>query len=813
MDRRFCFYRVLAMLRCSQPQFQNCVAASITCLVLLCIVQLIQGVGHAAERVHSLDAEVATIRELIASHCLDCHSSNEPEAGLDLESLDASFNAIQSREFDSRGWEKILKRVSSRQMPPADADRPPELEIAAAVESLATVLESRASKFPQPGRTDTIRRLNRTEYQNAIRDLLAIDIDAHALLPPDESSQGFDNITVGELSPMLLSRYLSAGQKISRLAIGGTQRSPGGETIRLPADRTQEKHVEGLPLGTRGGTLFRHTFPQDGEYEISLRLTRDRDEKVEGLDSRHQIDVLLDRARVHQFTIKPPPGGKDYTHVDTHLQTKIQVSAGPHDIGVTFPNQSNSLLEIKRQPFDAAYNRHRHPRITPALFQVSIVGPLEPQGTGATPSRLAIFASDPQVGTETHRAQAILSSLMRRAYRRPINDADLESPLWFFTEGLREGGFDAGIESALTSILVNPNFLFRIEREPAQLDGQTAYKLNPYELASRLSFFLWSSLPDDQLLSLAEADKLRDPAVIRAQVERMLADPRAHSLVGNFAAQWLYLRNLDSITPDLRLFPDFDDNLRQAFRQETELLFWDVVRHDQSVLNLIQSDTTYLNERLAKHYDIPHVFGSEFRPVKLTADSHRGGILRHGSILTVTSYATRTSPTIRGNWILQNIIGSPPPPPPPNVPNLKDEVTSVATSMRERLAQHRADPACASCHNLMDPIGFSLENYDALGRWRDFEESLPIDSSGSLPDGSQANSVSDLEAGIVRRPEMFVTTLTEKLMTFALGRGTEAYDGPAIRKIVASAGADEYKFSSLIFGIATSEPFQLRSFE
>jgi hypothetical protein len=671
---------------------------------------------------------------------------------------------------------------------------------------------------------DSIRRLTRTEYRNAIRDLLAVEINVSDLLPADESSHGFDNITVGELSPTLLSRYLSAAQKISRLAIGRGERVPSGTTIRLPADRTQEQHVDGLPLGTRGGTVFRQTFPQAGEYQIELRLTRDRDEKVEGLNEQHDIDILVDRHRVHRFSVNPPPGRKDYTHADTHLTARFQATAGPHDFGVTFPQKFASLMETKRQPFDARYNRHRHPRITPALFQVSIVGPFDPNvdrpvGAADTPSRRQVFIAVPN-NDDDHLAcaETIVRSLLRRAYRRPVADADLESPMWFFGEGYREAGFDAGIEAALTSILVNPNFLFRIEEDPADVLTGEAYRISDLELASRLAFFLWSSIPDDELLGLAEKDLLHQDDVLVAQVQRMLSDQRSRSLVTNFAAQWLYLRNLESITPDLRLFPDFDDNLRQAFRGETERLFSEIVTSDLSVLGLIRSDYTFLNERLAKHYGIPHVYGSHFRRVNLNqlgteAAVRRGGLLRQGSILTVTSYATRTSPTIRGHWILKNILGTPPPPPPANVPNLKKNTTLAATSVRQRLAQHRADPACASCHDLMDPVGFALENYDALGRWRDYDETLEIDSTGTLPDGSEIDGVAALEAGILERPQMFVGTLTEKLMTYALGRGVQHDDGPAIRKIVRAAAENDYRFSSIVQGIVLSKPFQMRSAE
>ena len=762
-----------------------------------------------------LGKRLEVIVSLMENYCVDCHNSSDATAGLNLEEFDTSV-ARKNKAWDTTTWEKIVKRLRARRMPPADASRPTEAEYQELLSALESVLDQAAEAFPQPGRTDAIRRLNRTEYRNAVRDLLAIDVEVDDLLPADQSGHGFDNVTVGGLPPVLLSRYITAAEHISRLAVGGQQRSPGGVTIRLPADRTQESHVEGLPLGTRGGTLINHHFSVAGEYEIQLRLMRDRDENLEGLNEPHDIDVLIDRELIHRFTVSPPKGKKGYqkddTLVDAHLKKRFRVTAGPHQVGVTFPRKFSSLSEIKRQPFDASFNLHRHPRRTPALFEVSIAGPFYPQGAGDTPSRRRIFISAPTGPDDaTESGDQILRRLIRLAYRRPVTDGDLVEPMQFFAHGFAAGGFEAGIEAALASVLVNPHFLFRAEKPPQDLPPGTTYKISDLELASRLSFFLWSSIPDEELLELAAADRLHQPAVLRAQVLRMLEDGRSQSLVNNFAAQWLYLRNLDSFRPDRRLFPDFDDNLRHALRRETELLFESVLREDRSVLDLIRSDTTFLNERLAKHYDIPQVYGSQFRPVKLTyPNSHRGGLLRHGSILAVTSYATRTSPTIRGNWILENILGMPPPPPPPNVPSLKDKPTSSIVTIRERLAEHRANPACANCHDLMDPVGFALENFDAVGRWRRFDQGQPIDASGALPDGRQISGLEELESGIIERPKMFVGTLTEKLLTFALGRGIESYDAPAVRKVVRDAADKDYSFSSLIVGIASSPPFQMR---
>ncbi|MBW3598656.1 MAG: DUF1592 domain-containing protein [Planctomycetes bacterium] len=773
---------------------------------LLVAAGLIAKCGAEEPVAAQLSPGKAGLERFVETHCVACHNGDDKTAGLDFEQL-LSLGIEQHTE----AWEKAVCKLTARQMPPSEMPRPDERSYKAAIAWLESSLDAAAARRPNPGRTETFRRLNRTEYQNAIRDLLALEIDAATLLPPDESSHGFDNVTVADLSPTLLNRYISAAQKISRLAVGRSAAAPAAETIRLRPDITQDVHVEGLPLGTRGGTLIRRHFPQDGEYEIQIRLMRDRNEDIEGLHEPHELEVLLDRERVGRFAIKPPPKGVDDAAVDADLKTRIHATAGPHELGVTFVKKASSLLESKRQPLNVHFNYYRHPRLGPAIYEVSILGPFEAKGPGDTPSRRRIFICRPEGSQdEDDRARRILANLARRAFRRPVDDEDLKAPMAFFREGRKEGGFEAGIELALSSLLVNPQFLFRIERDPPEAGPGTAYRISDLELASRLSFFVWSSIPDDELLDLATRGELSRPETLEQQVRRMLADERSRSLVTNFAGQWLYLRNLDSITPDGRLFPDFDDNLRQAMRQETELFFESILREDRSVLDLLQADYTYLNERLAKHYGIPHVYGSRFRRVALDDASRRGGLLRHGSILTVTSYATRTSPVIRGHWVLKNLVGTPPPPPPDNVPALEDNTVSASLSVRERLAEHRANTACASCHNLMDPVGFALENFDAVGRWRELEEGKPVDASGGLPDGSEFIGVAGLEKALLDRPELFVRTLTEKLLTFALGRGVEHYDAPAIRAIVRDAREEDYRFSSLIVGIAQSVPFQMR---
>ena len=775
---------------------------------LAAVCGLLAGIPAAAQS--RSDSEAARFRQTIAQHCLACHGSATKTAGLDLERLSAAAVA-----HDTDAWEGVVRKLRGRQMPPVGMPKPDEAEYRTALQSLTSELDNLASSNPNPGRTPTFRRLNRTEYRNAIRDLLALQVSVDDLLPSDEASHGFDNITVSDLPPLLLERYVSAAEKISRLAVGRVGRLPDAVTIRLPPDLTQERHIPGLPLGTRGGALVPHTFPVDGEYEISVRLARDRNEDIEGLSRQHQLELLVDRERLALLEVKPPPRGDDHRNADRHLRARLNLKAGPREIGATFLKDSSFLVETQRKPYQARFNFYRHRRIQPAIFSITITGPYASSGPGDTPSRERIFVCHPaSPGEEDACAEEIVRNLATQAYRRPVSADEIRGPLGFYQQARAKAvgpeGFDAAIEHALTAVLVSPNFLFRIERDPPGIESGAAYHISDLELASRLSFFLWSSLPDAALRDSAVQGRLRDPAVLGGHVRRMLADPRSDSLIDNFSAQWLHLRNLASVRPDMRIFPDFDDNLRQAFRRETELLLEDVMRQDRSVLDLLRSKHTFVNERLAKHYGIPHVYGSRFRRVDLPPDSVRGGLLRHGSILTVTSYATRTSPVIRGKWILENILGMPPPPPPADVPELKDTTISGKLSVRERLAEHRANPACASCHNPMDPLGFALENYDAVGRWRTVDGGEPIDPSGELADGTHVAGVSDLEQALLDRPELFASALAEKLLTFALGRGVEHHDAPAVREIVSAAREDNFRFSSLILGIASSTPFQMR---
>jgi hypothetical protein len=766
--------------------------------VTRCVPLLFAAVGTAA---------VPPERAILNQYCVGCHSSKMKAGGLALDTVSADQVSQHSDV-----WEKVVRKLRARYMPPPGLPRPDEPTYNAVVSSLEASLDSAAAAKPDPGRTDTFRRLNRTEYQNSIRDLLAIEVDVASLLPSDESSHGFDNVTVGNLSPTLLERYLSAANKISRLAVGSPSRSPGGDTVTLPPDLTQEEHFDELPFGTRGGTVVHYTFPLDAVYEVQLRLARDRNEHVEGLTAPHQVELMLDGERVRLFKVEPPPSGVDHHLVEKDLHIRIPVEAGPHVVAVAFLKQTSALLETERQPYQAHFNMDRHPRLQPAVYSVSINGPYDAKGPGDTPSRRRIFVCQPaKPGEEEGCAKRILAALMRRAYRRAVTDADLQVPLKFYKDARAGGDFEAGIEMALRAVLVSPEFLFRVEQDPANVAPNSAYRISDLELASRLSFFLWSSIPDDELLDAAVRGNLRTPAVLEQQVRRMLADARSRALVNNFAEQWLYLRNLSSMTPDMRLFPDFDDNLRQAFRQETELFFESIMREDRSVLDLLRANYTFVNERLARHYGIPNVYGSRFRRIAFGDDAVRGGLLRQGSVLTVTSYATRTSPVIRGKWILANILGSPPPPPPAVVPALKEHsVGGKVLTMRERMAEHRANPACSGCHQLMDPVGFALENYDAVGRWRTAEEGTPLDVTGSLPDGSKFEGVSGLQQALMSRPEIFLTTFTDKLLTYALGRGVEYYDAPAVRAIVRDAGSQNSRFSSFIIGIVKSTPFQMR---
>ena len=764
--------------------------------------------GNAAPRERS--PAISSQRQFLDRYCATCHNERLKTGGLSLEQVEVSRPGARPDL-----WEKVVRKLHTGVMPPPNAPQPPQSDRLAMLTRLEASLDAAAAAQPNPGRTETLRRLNRTEYQNAIRDLLALDIDAASLLPADESGHGFDNVNVGDLSPTLLDRYISAANKISRLAVGSTQSSLQSDTFLLPADLTQEDQLPGMPIGTRGGMSRSYSFAQDGEYVIQILLARDLANSVSGLreDRPHELLVLLDREQVATFTIQKPANGDD-TLLDKDLTARVAVRAGSHDIGVTFVKVGSSLIDTARQPTQSRFNDRRHPRTAPAISQVSVTGPYAPKGVDDTPSRRRLFVCRPagqDKAQEDRCAGTILSTLMRRAYRRPIASADVAGPMAFYRDARAESGFDAGIAAAVSAVLTNPEFLFRVESDPQKVASSGVYRISALELASRLSFFLWSSIPDDELLDTAVRGRLNLPGELEKQARRMLADRRSFNLATNFAGQWLRLRNIEAVNPNASLYRDFDDNLRQAFRQETELFFDSVLREDRSILTFIKADYTFLNERLAKHYGIPGVYGSRFRRVTLPPDSHRGGLLRQGSVLSVTSYATRTSPILRGVLVLSNIFGAPPAPPPPDVPALDESNETANLPMRQRLAAHRTNAVCASCHRTIDPVGFSLENFNAIGQWRETEvDGQPVDALGALPGAAEHRGVTGLEDGLLARPDLFATTLTENLLTFALGRGVEHYDASAVRGIVRGAQPDGYRLSSLILGIVKSVPFQMR---
>jgi hypothetical protein len=750
-------------------------------------------------------------RALVQKYCVTCHSERLKTGGLSLEGADPSASAI-----DGDLWEKVARKIHGGMMPPQGMPRPDEATLTSFVASLETVLDRQAMANPNPGHK-AAHRLNRTEYGNAVRDLLALDIDASTLLPADDESNGFDNIAgVLRISPSLLEQYLSAARRVSSLAVG-TDKDLIRLAYRVPPDDSQEDHVEGLPLGTRGGLLFTHMFPQDAEYEFSVVLLRNIVGYMTGLEFAHQIEISIDGERVFATQV----GGEQdnlasdrnmseaANAIDKRLTARVKVKAGPRAVGVTFVRRNNAESDEPLQPHERNHDLQDMNGL-PQVDHVNLTGPFDATGAGDTPSRRRVFSCRPpspaSAPDEATCARAILSTLARRAYRRPVTADDMVPILEQYEAGRKAGSFDTGIEHGLRLILANPKFLFRVEKAPARQAPVT-----DLELASRLSFFLWSSIPDDALLDSAASGRLSRPAELERQIVRMLADPKSRALVDNFASQWLLLRNLKSHIPTPGDFPNFDNELRQAFRQETELFFQAVVRENRSVLDLIDGDYTFVNERLARHYGIPNVYGSNFRRVTIT-DPARRGLLGQGSVLTVTSYPNRTSPVLRGKWILENILGTPPPAPPANVPALSDnEAGQEPKSLRERLELHRRSPACASCHRVMDPLGFALENFDGVGAWRMKEPGGAIDPAGQLADGSKVDGPAALRGAIMRHPEQFVRTLTEKLMTYGLGRGLASYDMPVVRRVARDAAKQGYRFSTVVAGIVNSAAFRVKT--
>ena len=770
-------------------------------------------------------------RELLDRYCVTCHNGRMRTAGLALDEHDvAAVGAAPAV------WETVVRKLRAGAMPPMPRPRPDAATYDRFVGWLETELDRAAAANPDPGRTEAFHRLNRTEYHHAVRDLLDLEVDVAELLPADGASYGFDNIAgVLGVSPTLLERYLAAARKISRVAVGRPAPSATAEVFRLASDLPQDDRVAGMPFGTRGGGAFRHTFPEDAEYDFRIRLARSAGDNLAVFEVPHTVEASLDGTLVRTFTAGGPPpadaprDSDDYRAwrdrqrtIDGDWEFRLPVQAGPRELRVTFVRKTAAYPETLRQPYLRPYTSITggDTRVQPYLGSVTVTGPFAAGGgppAEETPSRRRIFVCRPAGVAEAEQtdcARRILSGLARRAYRRPVTSADLDVLVGFFDEGRREGGFDAGIEMALRWLLASPEFVLRVERDPAGVAAGAGYAISDLELASRLSFFLWSSIPDDELLDAAVAGRLRDPAELERQARRMLADERSRALVTSFASQWLYLRNVPAVVPDEDRFPDVGEGLRLAMRRETELFVDSVFREDRNVLDLLTADYTFVNERLARHYGMPRVYGSQFRRVPVANEARRG-LLGHASILAVTSYPNRTSPVLRGKWVLENLLGTPPALPPPDVPALEETTDSgEALSMREATERHRANPVCASCHRLMDPPGFALEQFDAVGRFRTrTAANTPIDASGELPDGTRFDGAAGLRTALAGNPERFVGTLTEKLMTYALGRGLEYYDAPAIRGITRDAAGNDYRFSSLVVGIVQSMPFRMRRAE
>ncbi len=773
---------------------------------------LVAGVFLLLFQVHAKAAAPAVEqRAFLDKYCVTCHNQKAKTAGLELDRLN-----LADIQAEAPVLEKVAEKIRGGMMPPVGMPRPDSAAREAFVTGIEQELDQAYFAKINPGRVG-LHRLNRAEYGNAVRDLVGLDMDVSSLLPADDANFGFDNIADSlSVSPALMERYVSAAWKISSLSVGDPKIPPTTYTFRNRPDLSQDKHVDGLPLGTRGGILVNYNFPLDAQYRFKVRFWGNTVNTVRGLEIPSQVEVTLDGARVKLVTI----GGKEDADLGNtnptasaeqlakRVELQIPVTAGPHALGFTFLQQSSGPTVELLQP----YLREKVDPINtagiPEIDWVSISGPLQPTGPGDTPSRRRIFTCHPAAGADAVPcARQILSRLVRQAYRRPATQQDMESVLNYFQRGQNEGGsFDAGIESALAFILVNPDFLFRAEAAPSNVAPGTPYRISDLDLASRLSFFLWSSIPDEELLTVATSGKLRQPVVLEQQVRRMLADPRSDAFVDNFFGQWLYLRNLKATVPDQQVFPDFDDNLRQAFLRETQLFTGSVVREDRSVVDLLTANYTFVNERLARHYGISGVYGEQFRRVTIT-DPARRGLLGQGSVLTVSSYANRTSPVLRGKWILTNILGTPPPAPPPNVPPFNEMASGT---VRERMVQHRSNPACSGCHSVMDPVGFAMESFDAVGHWRTKDNGAPIDASGMLPDGTKVDGPASMISALAAHPELFVRTMTAMMLTYALGRGLDYYDMPVVRTVAHEAAKGDYRFSELVLGIVKSPPFQMK---
>jgi len=788
---------------------------------------------------------VSPQRALLDQYCVSCHNqamvNSTPVEGENLlfTQLRGLGMTLDKENVDDVSenpevWEKVVRKLRVGVMPPPDNPRPGHEDYSEFRYWLEEQLDQANAEKVNPGRTQSFHRLNQAEYQTVIGQLLGLKLDVEELIPADPPDRnGFDNnAEVLSLSPVLMERYVSAAHKIAELAVGATPLGMSIKSYEVPLNLIQNDRLDDqLPFGSRGGAAVTHNFPVDGLYRIKIKLQTNYVDFVRGYDQPHQIEVSLDGERIDVFEFggdapgMPAPysfagnirGSDDWEEfmmaiADEGFELEIPVQAGPRVIGATFPREIWEAEGID-QPRLFGYHLAvtELPDSNPALGSVSIEGPIVSQGPGLTPSREIIFSCIPEdYDAERGCAKEILTGLARKAYRRPLTEDDWLELSEFFESGFKEEGFDKGIQLALERILVAPDFLWRIQQDPEGLLPGESYEITDVELASRLSFFLWSGGPDEELLSLAENGRLRESGILKSQVTRMMDDPKAEAFIKNFIGQWLYLRNLDNVYPLPSAFPEFDDNLRESFKQETELFFDEQIREDHSLLDLFTANYSFLNERLADHYGVQGIYGNHFRKVSL--DGHkRGGLLGHGSLMTVTSYPNRTSVVLRGKFVLDNLLGSPPPEPPPNVPALEESSqTGKQLTMREAMAQHRENPACRVCHAAMDPIGFSLENYDAVGKWRDMFAGVDVDASGLLPDGAAFNGRKGLENLILDRPTDFVATVTEKLLTYALGRGVEYYDMPTVRSIVRQSEQEDFSWSSLILGVVKSAPFQMR---
>ena len=767
--------------------------------------------------------QTAKHQAFVKQYCISCHNSRTASPANEPVNLETA--SLTNLLPQAATWERVLRKLSVRAMPPQGMPHPTEADYTAFTTWLSGSLDRAWQGKSTPGRY-VVHRLNRTEYANAVRDLLALDIDVTELLPSDGANFGFDNIASAlGTSPLLLERYLTAAQRISTMAVGDPNVRPGTTEYSISREFSQNMHVDGLPLGTRGGTVVNHVFPADAEYKLFGRLVRGVEEGYAGVESNETPDTFIITIDGEEVFTAEVGGKKDHeiqskdmneakALIDARMTGKVFVTAGPHEVGYTWRERPARRQDVWQPAQRDSQEVHMIGGLA-RLKTVGVEGPYDVKGVSNSPSRDRLFVCKPSSATdEAACAEKIFTNLARRAYRRPVTAADVEAPMAFYKQA-RDGkeSFDAGIRAGVARVLASPSFLYRVERDPVGVRAGTAHPVSDVELASRLSFFLWSSIPDQTLMNLAVAGRLRQPGVLAAQVKRMIEDEKADALINNFTGQWLQLRNLESkVAPDLLMFPDFDDNIRKAFRRETEMFFGYILRENRSAMELLSADYTFVNERLAKHYGIPGVYGTRFRQVKI-ADPNRRGLLGQGSILSLTSVATRTSPVFRGKFVLTTFLNTPPPPPLPNVPTLEESNKEAAPkTVREQLERHRNNPVCASCHRIIDPAGFALEKFNSVGQWREVTETgAAIDTGGVLADGAKVDGPIALRNAILSRPEAFATVLTERLMTYALGRGVEPSDMPVVRSIVKKSGPNNYRLESIVLSIVESAPFQMRT--